>query len=86
MALLYQSDIGFFISHQELIQKLYENVYNSITDEYSSYKLKEHLFSINSPYKPHGKKQRKQKRKIVDVEESNEKFEELNKTVGYILW
>lgn len=62
MSVLYSSDAGFFISHEQFINKCYLNL--SEDSMHVKYKTKKELFKIITPYKSNNSSTKTRKRKL----------------------
>ncbi|XP_057663277.1 N(6)-adenine-specific methyltransferase METTL4 [Diorhabda carinulata] len=69
MSIIYENEIGFYISHELYINKVCENVCTSCGN---TYMLNSNLFNINTPYKNSSKLQKR-----IKLKEERKEFEDL---------
>lgn len=65
MSVLYSSDSGFFVSHEQFINTCYFNVSEDLNKV--PYKLKKELFKILTPYTANNSSTKSRKRKLPDA-------------------
>lgn len=83
MSVLYSSDAGFFISHDQFINNCYSNLSEDSMEV--RYKVKKELFKIITPYKSNNMPTKLRKRKLQNDYEEDRTSEIMQKEVCVFL-